>query len=379
MSTYAFETITPEQALSIQAGDYLTIAGGPASHASVVYSAQGLIELTLGARTVTFGADLSPLSLRGALEFRDGSRLLIGDENHQGLGGSDRGDGLYGGAGDDRILGGGGDDLLQGNSGNDRLYGGLGSNTVYGGQGDDTLFAADDAEMRGSFAQGNLGNDEIFGGGGNDTLLGGKGDDFIAGAAGDDYLSGDLGDDELHGGQGGDTLLGGAGNDTIQTGGGADRVLGGDGDDLIIIERSGAIAQGEAGNDTIVATSAGKDILAGGEGFDVFEFVATTPPNDGQDDVIVDWRSEHQLRFAPISAYSILPRQYSEFVSSDYASALSTANSHISGAGAVWVAAQVGSDVIVFADTDGDPSNGADVAVALVGRTLADISLANFI
>jgi hypothetical protein len=33
----------------------------------------------------------------------------------------------------------------------------------------------------------------------------------------------------------------------------------------------------------------------------------------------------------------------------------------------------------VFADTNGDSSDGADVAVMLVGKTLADIGLENFV
>ena len=61
------------------------------------------------------------------------------------------------------------------------------------------------------------------------------------------------------------------------------------------------------------------------------------------------------------------------------AAALAIANQHIAGPGAVYVAAQVGADVIVFADTDGDRSNGADIAVVLAGTHLDEISLANFV
>ena len=41
------------------------------------------------------------------------------------------------------------------------------------------------------------------------------------------------------------------------------------------------------------------------------------------------------------------------------------------------MSAQVGANVFVFADL-GDPADGADVAIMLVGRTLADIGLGNF-
>lgn len=54
-------------------------------------------------------------------------------------------------------------------------------------------------------------------------------------------------------------------------------------------------------------------------------------------------------------------------------------NEHIISTGAQYVAAQVGDDVWVFADTNGDSSDGADVELLLVGRTLADISLLNFV
>ena len=42
------------------------------------------------------------------------------------------------------------------------------------------------------------------------------------------------------------------------------------------------------------------------------------------------------------------------------------------------VAVQIGADVVVFADSGAD-NGSADDAVALVGRTLADISTANFV
>lgn len=96
---------------------------------------------------------------------------------------------------------------------------------------------------------------------------------------------------------------------------------------------------------------------------------------------IRDWEQGDQIHFAAVSILGtsdILPRSYSEFVATDYATALSIANEHISAAGAIYVAAQVGNDVYVFADT-GDPEDGADVSILLTGRTLADIGLANFV
>jgi len=385
MTTYNFETISSADALAISSADALTFATGPASAVGVRYSPLDLpqpprIDVTVGDRTVAFGLGLSGLTQNGGAVLPDGSRLFIGGAQDDRVTGTDAGDGLYGGAGADSLDGGRGADFLQGNSGDDSLTGGFGANTVYGGQGNDLIIAANGAETAGAFAHGNLGHDEVIGGGGNDTLLGGQGDDFIAGRAGNDYLSGDLGDDELHGGEGADTLLGGAGKDIIQTGGGADRVLGGDGDDLIVIELSGgAIVDGQAGSDTIVAAGLGKDILSGGEGRDRFEFVTKTGPTAGEDDVILDWESGDKLHFAQVSIYSILPLSYSEFTADSYAQAMSIANQHISGPSAAYVAAQVGADVIVFADTDGDRSDGADIAVVLAGTTLAEIGLENFV
>jgi Ca2+-binding RTX toxin-like protein len=385
MTTYSFETIGSADALAISASDTLLFAQGPASAIGVRYSPLDLtlparIEVTVGDRTVAFGTGLADLTLHGGAILPDGSKLFVGSAQDDRVTGTDAGDGLYGGAGADSLDGGRGADFLQGNSGDDSLTGGFGANIVYGGQGDDLIIAANGAETAGAFAHGNMGHDEVIGGGGNDTLLGGQGDDFIAGRNGDDYLSGDLGEDELHGGQGADTLLGGAGKDVIQTGGGADRVLGGDGDDLIVIELSGgAIVDGQAGNDTIVEAGLGKDLISGGEGRDRFEFVTKTGPTEGQDDVILDWEAGDQLHFAQVSIYSILPLSYSEFAADSYAQALAIANQHIAGPGAVYVAAQVGADVIVFADTDGDRSDGADIAVVLAGTTLADIGLENFV
>lgn len=384
MTIYAFETITAEQALNIQTGDYLTFAGGPASQVSVVYSPADLplparIDVSFGGRTVTFGPELADLSQRGALEMGDHSRLFIGDDGRDAFTGLAGGDAAYGAGGDDQMRGGDGDDFLHGNQGDDTLYGDAGSNTLYGGKGDDVINVASYGETKGSWAHGNQGNDEIIGGAGDDVLYGGQGDDFLAGKEGDDVLNGDLGDDEIFTGQGDDLASGGAGNDTLSNSDGSDALLGGAGDDLIVTYGRGhTLADGGAGADTLVSASTGQSILYGGAGRDRFEFAGHSPPTEGRDDVIADWGSDDQLHFAQVSIYSILPRSYSEFAADDYGQALSIADEHIAFAGAHYVAAQVGGDVIVFADTNGDPSDGADTAVVLLGRTLADISLSNF-
>ncbi|HEY8572581.1 hypothetical protein [Phenylobacterium sp.] len=385
MTAYVFETITPDEAMTIRPEDTLEFRSAPASAIGVTYnSSTGLLQIvtitiTAGGRSVTFNTTVAEVSQRGGIVAADGSKLLIGGGADDRLTGGQGADGLYGGYGNDSLDGDLGDDLIQGNAGDDLLTGGFGANVLYGGKGNDTLFASDTGETRGAFAHGNQGDDEVFGGGGGDTLLGGQGDDLVGGLGGNDYISGDLGNDELHGGAGDDTLVGGAGDDVIQTGGGADLVLAGDGNDRIAVFYSGgATVDAGEGRDTITSVSPGRDVLKGGEGADVFEFVPTTRPTEGQDDMILDWSSEDRFAFGQVSIYSIQPRQYSEFTAGSYREALSTANEHIMFTGAQYVAAQVGSDVVVFADINGEAADGADIAIVLVGRTLTDISLANF-
>lgn len=399
MLAYAFDTITADQALNIQAGDTLTFNGGPARGVTVVYQSYDPLALspevprvfvTYEGRTVAFSTNLVQLSKAGALVMADGSKLYIADTSDERVTGSALDDGLFGGPGSDTVSGGDGRDLLQGNTGDDRLVGGAGRDSIYGGQGNDTIFTGSEngggdtqgANTEGDWAHGNLGDDEIVGGAGADTLLGGQGDDFIGGADGNDILSGDLGDDELHGGLGNDTLTGGDGDDIVSGGFGQDLLTGGNGDDQLVSQGpDAATLSGDAGNDTLVSGGAGFDVLYGGHGRDRFEFAAKITPDAGVEANIMDWESHDTLSFAEVSILSdasgILPRSYSEFVATSYEQALRIANEHISAAGAKYVAAQVGGNVFVFADL-GDPADGADVAVILTGRTLADIGLSNF-
>lgn len=397
MPAYAFDTITAEQALNIRAGDTLTFAGGPAARVTVVYQSVDPLALspelprilvTFGGRTVAFGTELAQLSRTGGLVMADGSRLYIGDTGDERDSGGPADDAAYGGAGADTLEGGDGRDLVQGNGGDDSLVGGAGADTLYGGQGDDVILTGRESPGlpgdQGDWAHGNLGDDEIIGGAGRDTLLGGQGDDVIGGGDGGDLLFGDRGDDEIHGGQGDDTLMGGDGDDNLSGGFGQDLLYGGDGNDRLAAQGPEAVTlAGEAGDDTLTAASAGRDRLLGGAGRDRFEIIGKTMPSAGADAEILDWEAHDTLHFPEVSIFvadgggSILPRSHSEFVAADYAQALSIANEHISAAGAKYVAAQVGGDVYVFADL-GDPADGADVSVLLVGRTLADISLNNF-
>uniref|UniRef100_UPI00398304FD hypothetical protein n=1 Tax=Phenylobacterium sp. TaxID=1871053 RepID=UPI00398304FD len=89
-------------------------------------------------------------------------------------------------------------------------------------------------------------------------------------------------------------------------------------------------------------------------------------------DIITDWNDTDTIDFQGIVAGS-----YAEATAADFTAAVTLANAAIAG-GTDVVAVQVGADVIVFADSANN--NGtADDAVALIGRTLADIDSGSFI
>jgi Ca2+-binding RTX toxin-like protein len=147
-----------------------------------------------------------------------------------------------------------------------------------------------------------------------DTQVGTDEGDTLTGTAGSDSLDGGLGDDTLTGGDGADSLVGGAGADTFQV--------------------AGAVAAPDQ-LDQLQDFTGGEDTL---------DFGGLTATDE---------------TFATDTA-------------ADFAAALAAANAKIGDGSVDVVAVQVGADVIVFADTDAEV--GADQAVVLVGRTLADVS-----
>jgi Ca2+-binding RTX toxin-like protein len=181
----------------------------------------------------------------------------------------------------------------------------------------------------------------------------------MSGGAGQDVLGGDSagasegGNDTLLGGDGGDILRGGAGNDSLD---------------------------GGAQNDTLHG-NADVDTMAGGAGADFFYFngVGQSSTTAGSLDRITDWDGTQDRLWFVTTAGTFNTGENvtygSESTATDYATALASANTTLDGVTDV-VAVQIGSDVVVFADVDGDGS--ADNAVALVGRTLNDISSQNF-
>ena len=385
MTTYAFETITPAQALALQASDIVTFAGGPARGVSVAYNIPAVgpatVTVTYEGRSVEFGQALLEVSELRGLHFRDDSRLMVGSAERDFLVGWVQDDALFGGEGGDRMLGQGGNDYLHGNQGDDRLQTDRGADTVLGGQGDDAIRTGTGGDGEaGDYAHGNMGSDTIDGGAGNDILLGGRDNDQVTGGAGADYLSGDLGDDVLKGGAGDDTQFGADGNDSLYSNGGKDLISGGEGADVIIVSGlGGATVDGDEGDDTLLAASPGMDALLGGAGADVFEVIASVRPAQGQDDEIRDWGAADRLHFDHVGPAFVSPDQYAETTASDYANALAQANALMAGGVVRYVAAQVGGDVVVFAETDGQLANGADVAVVLGGRTLTHIEASDFI
>lgn len=162
------------------------------------------------------------------------------------------------------------------------------------------------------------------------------------------------GNDVITGGPLGDTLRAYAGNDLIQAGGGADTLDGGAGNDTL---------DGGAGSD-VITTGGGADVIVIGQGQSLA----------GQTDVVSDWNSGDTIQFAHVAGDT---STYSEATAADFASATTLANGLIASGSTNVVAVQIGSDVAVFADS-ADNNGTQDDVVVLTGRTLADVSGANF-
>jgi Ca2+-binding RTX toxin-like protein len=336
MATYFFESITTAQAATFDPARDTLVFGAPAA-SSLNTTPQFLVAtaVSVGGVSITSGG-VTKLFAEGpyganTFVFPDSSRLYIGDATAENVvAQAGRSSALFGGAGADTLTGGERADVLQGNQGNDILQGGEGDDTLFGGQGDDIIFTG----AGNNFAQGNLGNDYIVGLNDSSTMLGGQGQDTIVGGASADLLIGDLGDDSLSGGDGADTLIGGR----------------------------------------------GVDILVGGPGADVFSFSAgDSGLAAGTLDRIMDWSAQDKLHFGVANAVGATIATYQESLSpsGDYNAAREAAAALISKSGVTFVAYQIGADVVVFADADGDKT--MDNAVILVGRTLADIDVSSII
>jgi len=366
-----------------------------------------------------------------------GNDTLNGGEGANLLQGNQGADQLVAGAGDDIFYGGQDGDLIrtgdgrnfaQGNLGGDTIEGGTGSDTVLGGQGADVL----SGDLGDDFLNGNLGDDCITGGDGNDRIFGEAGDDYIlvgyesnglppgndtvSGGDGNDriigsisddsavsVLMGDDGDDAISANRGTLTIDGGAGNDAIslasplralvtcgdgddvfQAFHGANTIDGGAGNDRIMGGDDAETINGGAGLDTL-SGGRGPDRLEGGAGADLFvvtrfdtlvSYPVTNVPELSGADRIVDWSAEDKFFFEFKNAV-LAASQYVEITAASADDAYAQARQLMAGGEVLYVAAQAGADVILFAWTYKAVTVGTDQAIILQGRSLADISFAN--
>lgn len=171
-----------------------------------------------------------------------------------------------------------------------------------------------------------------------ETITGTDASETLAGGAGDDSLDGGAGDDTLTGGEGADQMAGGAGADTF--------VLG---------------ASASASDDQDDADDDQDDVDDDASGGD-----STESAQDGLDSILDFTTGEDTLNFGDGLAGT--EENFATGDAADYDAALAAADAAMADGTVDFVAIQVGSDVIVFADTDGVA--GSDTAVVLVGKTL---------
>src|SRR5207253_3082995 len=113
---------------------------------------------------------------------------------------------------------------------------------------------------------------------------------------------------------------------------------------------------------------------------DLFKFDASDSGTvAGSLDQIRDWESTDTIDFTNAALVAGNGTNYAlEATAPDYATAKAAADSAIAGGVIDYYVVQVGTDVVVFADSNND--NGtADDAVVLVGRSLNDIGPGNIV
>jgi Ca2+-binding RTX toxin-like protein len=189
-----------------------------------------------------------------------------------------------------------------------------------------------------------------------EEMLSGK--DTITGSAEADYFFGADGDDSLIGNNGGDTISGDAGKDKIDGGKGTDSLGGGNGNDTILGGEGGDKINGAGGQDQM---SAGLDTAR-----DVFVFSALG------DSVNASTRDKINEFVSGIDDIDLKKIDANLATGSNeaFAYAGSKASAH-----SVWWKVS-GSDVIVYADVDGNTTADFSVRVAgLTSLTSADFLL----
>ena len=369
MTTYFFEQITQDQALSYTSLDALAFLSADLRAAEIAAT------FTLGtptvAETVTLAARGRAVTLSVAFEgeldvlLPNGSILYVGTAaaNTDPRPGGAGDDAFFGNDGADRFTLGAGNNFDQGKQGADTLIGGTGADTLFGGKDNDSISTGDGV----NFAHGNLGSDTVIGGLGADYLYGGQANDVLTGGGGADYLNGNLGSDTVTGGVDGDLIFGEADNDSLVGLGGSDTLYGGAGADTIA-----------GGVGAVGVPNGARDLLYGGEGADRFAFAATDSlVVAGNGDQILDWATEDRLAFTAGPAGTAL--NYSEATASTFGDAVVLANAAIAAGTINYMSIQVGTDVVVFADVPATGNGVAEVAIVLVGRTLAHIDFGSIV
>ena len=122
--------------------------------------------------------------------------------------------------------------------------------------------------------------------------------------------------------------------------------------------------------------------MQGGLGNDRFIFASgDSGVTAGSLDQIQDWAggtNASPVDTLVFGATAGSATNYLELTAANYDAAVTAANAQIAGSVVTYVAVQVGTDVVVFADGTPGTSNATD-AVVLVGRTLADIDYTNIV
>lgn len=200
------------------------------------------------------------------------------------------------------------------------------------------IVLSDEATGRTTVTSGATGRSVVLGAGAaGESVTVSDGSVLVLPSAAAHQLSGTSAPDGLYGGGGADTLNGAAGNDLLSGG-------------------------------------TGRDVLSGGTGGDTFFFRrGDSGTTDGALDAISDWWGEDKL---VLSGLTVSEQNYLETITVAYADAIVAANTAIASGATDVVAVSVGSNVIVFADTAND-NGGADDAIVLVGRGIADIGPGN--
>lgn len=213
-----------------------------------------------------------------------------------------------------------------------------------GGAGQDQVYGNGMANV----IVGRDGNDILYGGGGDDKMYGGAGNDVMDGGNGHNILYGSAGNDRIYGGQDGSKLIGGSGNDTIMGGAGSDLIIGG--------------------------TDA--DVMTGNGGVDTFSFAAGHSAGlyNNDFDRIVDWHSDDRLNVGIIATSG----NYRESTATGLADARADANALFAAGTVKLAAAQVGSDVFIFAETNSAHA-GYDLSFELNNTNLSSVGYATFV